>query len=64
MCVVRSTCPEELVGSESHAWGLGSNRGLEATYTEHNSITNENPENRSKSGARNQRCLHLDYAAL
>jgi hypothetical protein len=24
-------------------------RGLEATYTEHNSITNEKPENRSKS---------------
>jgi hypothetical protein len=27
-------------------------RGLEATYTEHESITNEKPENRSKSRAR------------
>jgi hypothetical protein len=34
-------------------------RGLEATYTEHNSITNEKPENRSKSRARNLLDLQL-----
>ena len=34
-------------------------RGLEATYTEHNSITNERPENRSKSRACNHRELTL-----
>jgi hypothetical protein len=37
----------------------GSNRGLEATYTEHNSITSEKPENRSKSWARNHLNLQL-----
>jgi hypothetical protein len=37
----------------------GSNRGLEATYTEHESITNEKPENRSKSRACNHRELTL-----
>jgi hypothetical protein len=34
-------------------------RGLEATYTEHGSITSERPENSSKSGARNRLDLQL-----
>ncbi len=37
----------------------GSNRGLEATYTEHGSITTETPKNRSKSRACNHRELTL-----
>ena len=36
----------------------GSNRGLEATYTEHASNTRDKRGNRSKSG------LHLDHAIL
>jgi hypothetical protein len=42
----------------------GSNRGLEATYTEHESITSEKHTNRSKSRTRSQRYLHLDLAIL
>ena len=34
-------------------------RELEATYTEHGSITSEKPENRSKSWARNRLDLQL-----
>jgi len=37
----------------------GPNPGLEATYTEHDSTTSENPENRSKSWARNYLNLQL-----
>jgi hypothetical protein len=35
---------------------VGSNPGLEATYTEHGSITSEKPKNRSNPEARE---LHL-----
>ena len=38
---------------------VGSNRGLEATYTEHGSITSEKAENRSKSWTCNHRELTL-----
>ena len=41
------------------------NAWLEAAYiTEHDSITSENSENRSKARARYQRYLHLDHAIL
>jgi hypothetical protein len=36
---------------------VGSNPGLEATYTERDSTTDENRENRSKSRARNRHYL-------
>jgi hypothetical protein len=39
-------------------------RGLLAPSTEHGSNTSKKTENGSKSGARNQRCLHLDHAIL
>jgi hypothetical protein len=39
-------------------------RGLAATYIEHGSRTREARGNRSKSGTRNQRYLHLDHAIL
>ena len=48
-----------------HPWGqnplklIGSNRGPEATYTEHASNMSEKPENRSKSWARNRLDLQL-----